>query len=102
MNYEFELKVTGVKGHCRAGHKEGDIMKVSPLNAGNLCGTAFHAVFPMLLALNMDAKLPWDPEGNIVHSACPDMRNQMTMEIRRIPVEPSGDSPYAGRMLQSK
>lgn len=34
MNYEFELKVTGVKGHCRAGHKEGDIMKVSPLNAG--------------------------------------------------------------------
>lgn len=53
MNYEFELKVTGVKGHCRAGHKEGDIMKVSPLNAGNLCGTAFHAVFPMLLALNM-------------------------------------------------
>ncbi|MNC81202.1 hypothetical protein D3C75_1342590 [compost metagenome] len=56
----------------------------------------------MLLALNMDAKLPWDPEGNIVHSACPDLRNQMTMEIRRIPVEPSEDSPYAGRMLQSK
>ncbi|WP_438434944.1 TIGR04076 family protein [Gorillibacterium sp. sgz500922] len=93
MAYEFEVKVTGVKGHCRAGHKEGEVLKVSTLNAGPLCGTAYHAIFPMMLALNMGAKLPWDPEGNTVYSACPDVRNQMSMEIRRIEVPDAGGRP---------
>ena len=87
MAYDFEVKITGLKGHCRAGHKVGDCIKVSPLDAGGLCGSAFHSIFPMLMALNFGGKLPWDPDGHVAYSACPDLRNQMTMEIHRIPRE---------------
>lgn len=87
MAYDFEVKIIGLKGFCRAKHKVGDCIKVSPLNPGNLCGSAFHAIYPMLMALDMDGKLPWDPEGNVIYSACPDLKNQMTMEIHRIPKE---------------
>jgi uncharacterized repeat protein (TIGR04076 family) len=87
MAHNFEVKITGLKGFCRAGHKVGDTINVTPLSAGTLCGSAYHAIFPMLIALDMGAKLPWDPESNIVHSGCPDIRNQMTMEILRIPKE---------------
>jgi uncharacterized repeat protein (TIGR04076 family) len=93
MKYELEAKVTGLKGFCRAGHKVGETYKVSPLDAGGLCGAAYHAIFPMLLALDMDAKLPWDPTGNTIHSACPDLRNQLTVEVTRIP-KAEGDAPH--------
>ncbi|HLP49228.1 MAG TPA: TIGR04076 family protein [Candidatus Kapabacteria bacterium] len=85
MKYDIEVKVTGLEGACRAGHKIGDIFKVSPLNAGGLCGAAYHAIFPMLMMLDMDGKLPWDPTGNVAHSACPDLKNLLSMEIHRIP-----------------
>lgn len=85
MKYTYEAEITGLKGFCRAGHKVGEKFIVSPLSAGRLCGAAYHSIFPMLLALDMDGKLPWDPESNVIHSGCPDMKNQLTLSITRKP-----------------
>lgn len=84
----LEVEVIGLQGFCRKAHKVGDKFTVSPLDPGGLCGSAFHAAFPMILALSYGGKLPWNPESNEICTVCPDYKNQMSMKITRTIVDP--------------
>jgi uncharacterized repeat protein (TIGR04076 family) len=50
--------VTGVKGHCNAGHQEGDTFELSCHNPDGLCGFFYHDIFPSLMAFQFGGDFP--------------------------------------------
>nr|WP_092069519.1 TIGR04076 family protein [Dendrosporobacter quercicolus]NSL47502.1 DenG [Dendrosporobacter quercicolus DSM 1736]SDL92100.1 TIGR04076 family protein [Dendrosporobacter quercicolus] len=79
---EIVVKVTSNTGTCKAGHKTGDIFKVTPADSGGLCGAAYHTIFPIVAALAWDGVLPLDNPDKI-ETCCPDVKNLVSFEIIR-------------------
>ena len=55
IGFRVLTTVTGVKGHCNAGHQEGDTFEISCHNPDGLCGFFYHDIFPSLLAFRLGA-----------------------------------------------
>jgi uncharacterized repeat protein (TIGR04076 family) len=70
------IRVEEVTGHCAYDYKEGDTIEVTGLRTPEgFCGGAYNALFPVLFALNMGAKYPWEPNNRITRVTCPDGAN---------------------------
>ena len=83
--YRVVGRIKEVKGHCEAGHKEGDEMELSGFSAGGLCGFFYHDIFPYVIMLQFGGGFPaeWgDPE--VVELGCMDKGNMVTIELRRM------------------
>ena len=85
------LRIISVKGHCAAGHKEGqefDLSKDFVLGvSGNpqaICPSAFYAAYPSWRVLRHGGTLPWSEDKDKEHVACPDPLNPVVMELQRI------------------
>ena len=46
IGHKILATVTGVKGHCNAGHQGGKEFEISCHNPGGLCGFFYHDIFP--------------------------------------------------------
>jgi uncharacterized repeat protein (TIGR04076 family) len=78
------VKVVGLKGNCNAGHKVGDEFEVTPYTASNLCGAAYHSIYPYIVTMTYGGKTPWQENPNIMSGlACPDGFNLLTMELKK-------------------
>ncbi len=75
--------ITGVKGNCSAGHKEGETFEISCHNTGGLCGLFYHDIFPSLSTLQFGGRLPWW-QGDTIQLQCPDSLNLVTMELESV------------------
>ncbi len=85
MAVKFVVKVTGLKGHCNAGHKIGDQFEVSKYVSSDLCGAAYHSIYPYIVSMEFGGMAPWQIEKDVIGAlACPDGYNQLTMEIVRV------------------
>ena len=85
------LKVVSVKGHCAAGHKEGqefDLSKDFMLGFSGdpkaICPSAFYAIYPSWGVLRHGGTLPWSENKDKAHVGCPDPFNPVVMELTRI------------------
>ena len=75
-------EIMSVKGHCSAGHKVGDTIKLGCWDPGGLCGFFYHDIFPNLSVLQFGGKYPWGEADELVLE-CPDKFNAVTIKIRR-------------------
>ncbi len=80
----FKIIAEKVVEECPLGYKEGDEFEVVGMQTPNhrFCGGAYHALFPMLAALNFGTNFPWEPEPGTVHTTCPDLGKVTFKAIR--------------------
>ena len=74
--------VTGVKGTCSAGHREGETFELSCHNPGGLCGFFYHCIFADLQVFQFGGNLPWW-NGDTIEVQCPDPANLVTLKLER-------------------
>jgi len=72
-----------VRGTCPAGHKVGDAFEFGRFCPGDLCITAFHAIYPLVVAYWCGARVPWEPSGKAKVS-CPDSANIVVFEVEEV------------------
>jgi len=82
IGYRVVATITGVKGNCNAGHKEGDTFEISCHNPGGLCGFFYHGIFPSLSAFQFGGKYPWW-SGDTIQLQCPDSYNLVIIKLER-------------------
>lgn len=81
----LEVTVTSKKGKCSFGHEVGDrIIFDGKSVKGNICYSALAGLLPKVYAMRYDANFPWLKNKDIDLHACPDCKNQVAFEIRRI------------------
>jgi uncharacterized repeat protein (TIGR04076 family) len=78
----FLVTVQAAKGECRAGHEVGDEWECDWCTPGGLCGSAYHAMYPLLHGLMLSSGRYDGPaaEGSLV--SCPD-QGWITFRIER-------------------
>ena len=74
--------VTGVKGHCSAGHQVGEVLEISCHNPGGLCGFFYHDMFAKLSTFQFGGNMPWW-HGDTIEVQCPDSQNLVTLRLER-------------------
>ena len=82
--YNIALKVVSQKGTCMQEHKVGDEWLLERKTPGGMCPSAFHSIFPYIRILMFGGVLPWSDDPDAVEIACPDAKNPVVFEIRRI------------------
>jgi len=79
----FEAKVESVLKNCSAGHDVGDFFEINTHKTDGICGWCYHDLFPMLMTLCMDGKIPWRENQDEWAYECPDRYNLVTFKIRK-------------------
>ncbi|MBI2910219.1 MAG: TIGR04076 family protein [Chloroflexi bacterium] len=83
-SYEVLAKVICQEGHCAAGHKVGDEFIMGLHTPAGLCCSAFQAIFPTARVLRFGGSFPWSDDPETGTSTCPDGKNPVTFELRRM------------------
>jgi uncharacterized repeat protein (TIGR04076 family) len=82
VGYKITATVAELKGHCSAGHQEGDTFSISCSDSGGLCGYFYHSIFPELQTFQFGGNLPWW-NGDTIEVKCPDPKNVLTLKLER-------------------
>jgi uncharacterized repeat protein (TIGR04076 family) len=78
-------KVISQTGKCDAGHKVGDEWVLGPKTPEGICMGAYHAMYSNAFFLIAGAEMPWGKDPNVATVACPDPKNPVVFELRRVP-----------------
>ena len=79
----FEAKVESIEKNCSAGHEVGDFFEINTHKTGGICGWCYHDLFPTLMTLCMDGKIPWRDDQDEWIYECPDRYNLVTFRIKK-------------------
>ncbi|MGE5370430.1 MAG: TIGR04076 family protein [Solirubrobacterales bacterium] len=82
LGFKVTATITGVKGLCNAGHREGDTFEISCHNPSEMCGLFFHSIFPNLMTFQYGGGLPWW-NSDAIYLHCPDPQNLVTVKLER-------------------
>ncbi|MCP4541220.1 MAG: TIGR04076 family protein [Chloroflexi bacterium] len=82
MGYKVVATITSAKGHCNAGHAEGDTFDISCHNPDGMCGFCYHHIFPTLSTFQFGGSFPWW-QGDTIQVQCPDPYNLVTLTLTR-------------------
>lgn len=82
--YDIIVKVISQKGECGAGHKVGDEWIISSKTPEGICLSAFNVLYPNVRLLMFGGTLPWGDDKDATILACPDAKNPVVFEVRRI------------------
>ncbi|MFC1987527.1 TIGR04076 family protein [Chloroflexota bacterium] len=82
--YEVQAKVISIKGTCNAGHNVGDEWVIGRTTPEGICLSAFNSIFPNLRILQFGGSPPGSDDPESTRSACPDPKNELVIELRRI------------------
>ena len=78
-------KVIRQEGHCALGHKVGDeVVFDGETVQGRMCIHALYSVLPKVFAMRYGAVFPWLEDPDVAAHACPDAKNPVVFEIRRV------------------
>jgi len=81
----IEVKVASIKGTCDAGHKIGDVARVTEQGVeGKICIHALYSMLPAVFAMMYGARFPWLSDPDKKTHACPDAANPLVFEITRV------------------
>ena len=82
--YRVIATVKSIGGTC-AFHKLGDqIVYTGRSIEGSFCPSAFVAMMPTFYALRLGANFPGLEDPDVMTFACPDAKNPVVFEIRRV------------------
>lgn len=80
-----EVTVVSQKGKCAVGHKVGDRIVFDGKSVeGNVCYSALMVLLPKVYAMRYGAQFPWAEDKDVICNACPDGKNPVVFEIKRI------------------
>jgi len=80
-----QVTVKSQKGKCAVGHKVGDKVVFDGKSVkGNICYSALMVLLPKVYAMRYGAEFPWAEDKDAICNACPDAKNPVVFEIRRI------------------
>ena len=80
-----EVTVESQKGKCNFGHKVGDkIIFDGKSVKGNICYSALMVLLPKVYAMRYGVEFPWAEDKDAISNACPDAKNPVVFEIRRV------------------
>ena len=82
--YDVTVKVVSQKGTCDTEHKVGDEWVVGMKAPGGMCLLALNALYPNLRMLMFGGSLPWETDPDVATVACPDAKNPVVFELRRL------------------
>ncbi len=83
--YEVVARVISQQGTCGAGHKVGDEWVIGSKTPAGLCLSALYAIYPNVRVLRFGGTFPWATDPYITTIACPDAKNPIVFEVRRLP-----------------
>jgi len=92
MSFEYDiiLTVKEVKGHCDAGHKVGDTIEWRGSGMkGHICPDLLHTLYPLAFAMKLGANLAFLRDKDRFDQRCPDPKNRVVIEVRRVKPAPS-------------
>jgi uncharacterized repeat protein (TIGR04076 family) len=83
-DYELEAEVVEIRGigRCPLGIKVGDKFEIDD-EGSDLCGWAYHTMFPFLTVLQYGGSFPWEPYSDQSLICCPDPHNTVVFKITR-------------------
>ena len=84
IGYRVVATVSGLQGHCSAGHEVGETFDISAHDPAGLCGFCYHHIFPHLLTFQSGGSLPWW-QGDTIQVVCPDPQNLLSLTLERSP-----------------
>ncbi len=82
--YDVAVKVISQKGKCAFEHKVGDEWVISGKTPAGICLGAFNALYSSARVLMFGGAFPWEPDPDVTVIACPDAKNPVVFELRRI------------------
>ncbi len=82
--HKVVAKVISQTGRCDAGHKVGDEWVLEPKTSEGICMGAYHAMYAYAFLLITGAPMPWGADPDVATAACPDEKNPVVFELRRI------------------
>jgi uncharacterized repeat protein (TIGR04076 family) len=83
-HYRVKIEVISQTGQCGNGHKVGDSWIAEHVTPGGICIAAFNAMCPQLEMLEFGGCFPWKPDKDELQLACPDSKNPVIFQLRRI------------------
>jgi len=96
MIYKLIGKIIEIKGKCSAGHKVGDEIELTIFDGDKssvgikLCPFFLHDLFPYLCVMQFGGQFPWESDSNVFMRSCPDVKNSVTIRIKRIKTNNGG------------
>ncbi len=87
--YSIAIKVISQQGYCLAGHKVGDEWLIEykenkwKTPAEGICPSGFNSLYPNLRVLEFGGVMS-EAAPDILQATCPDSRNPVIFELRRI------------------
>ena len=82
--YEVLVRVISQEGTCGAEHKVGDEWVIGKKSPEGICLSAFNTIFPHIRVLRFGGSFPWEADPDIATVACPDAKNPLVFELRRL------------------
>ncbi len=89
-NYQISIRVVSQKGTCLGGHKVGDEWLMKGRRDGwrtpsGICMFAYDVLSPVVQMMMFGGTYPWAFNEDVWQAPCPDPRNPVIFELRRLP-----------------
>jgi len=83
--FTIVARVIQQEGHCAFGHQVGDeVVFDGQTVQGKICLHALYSFLPKVFAMRYGADFPWLKDKDVAAHACPDAKNPVVFEIRRV------------------
>jgi len=83
--FTIVARVIRQEGHCAFGHQVGDqVVFDGQTVQGKICLHAMYRFLPKVFAMRYGADFPWLKDKDVANHACPDAKNPVVFEIRRV------------------
>ena len=83
--YRIVVRVLSAADDCSFGHEPGDqVVFDGETISGRICLHALYSFLPKVFAMRYGAEFPWLDDRDTAMHACPDARNPVVFEIRRV------------------
>ena len=84
QRHKVAIKVVSQKGTCQQEHKVGEEWEMYDKTPEDICLGAFLAILPQARVLMFEGSFPYSDVPDSVTVACPDGKNPVIFEIRRL------------------
>lgn len=82
-SFGVKARIVSQKGHCAAGHAQGQEFQVAPGLPAGFCPLFFHVIYPDVRALAAGGTFDRQHDPDRMEVACPDADNPVVVELVR-------------------
>ena len=85
MNNKIKVKIISIDGVCHNNFKIGDKVIIDEKGVhGEICIHALYSLLPKAFAMLYGVIFPWLKDKNVATHPCPDYKNPVLYELKRI------------------